>query len=221
MYAKLGQRLNAWLSSMTSAGTLYETDMQLRPDGASGLLVSSVQAFRTYQQEKAWVWEHQALTRARFCAGKPEIGLVFEQIREDVLCQQRDKETLKTEVANMRQKMHQAHPNHGELFDLKHDRGGIVDVEFIVQYLVLAYASQYRELTRNLGNIALLEMLGGLGLVDAVLAHQVAQDYRDYRRRQHAIRLQGGQKARVPLDRVSENVMAVRSLWQQVFGRID
>lgn len=219
VYAKLGQRLNTWFSSMTSAGILYETDMQLRPDGASGLLVSSVQAFRTYQQEKAWVWEHQALTRARFCAGKPEIGLVFEQIREDVLCQQRDKETLKTEVANMRQKMHQAHPNHGELFDLKHDRGGIVDVEFIVQYLVLAYASQYRELTRNLGNIALLEMLGRLGLVDAALAHQVAQDYRDYRRRQHAIRLQGDQKARVQLDKVSEKVAAVRSLWQQVFGQ--
>ncbi|WP_334107263.1 bifunctional [glutamate--ammonia ligase]-adenylyl-L-tyrosine phosphorylase/[glutamate--ammonia-ligase] adenylyltransferase [Methylobacillus sp.] len=221
VYAKLGQRLNTWLGSMTSAGILYETDMQLRPDGASGLLVSSVQAFRTYQQEKAWVWEHQALTRARFCAGKPEIGLVFEQIREDVLCQQRDKEMLKTEVVNMRQKMHQAHPNYGELFDLKHDRGGIVDVEFIVQYLVLAYASQYRELTRNLGNIALLEMLGGLGLVDAALAHQVAQNYRDYRRRQHAIRLQGNQKARVPLDKVSEKVAAVRNLWQQVFGRID
>lgn len=221
VYAKLGQRLNTWLGSMTSAGILYETDMQLRPDGASGLLVSSVQAFRTYQQEKAWVWEHQALTRARFCAGKPEIGLVFEQIREDVLCQQRDKEMLKTEVANMRQKMHQAHPNYGELFDLKHDRGGIVDVEFIVQYLVLAYASQYRQLTRNLGNIALLEMLGGLGLVDAALAHQVAQNYRDYRRRQHAIRLQGDQKARVPLDKVSEKVVAVRNLWQQVFGRID
>lgn len=218
LYAKLGQRVNTWLSSMTPAGTLYETDMQLRPDGASGLLVSSVQAFETYQQEKAWVWEHQALTRARFCAGSQEIGAIFERIRETVLRQPRDKQVLAAEVVAMRHKMHQAHPNHGELFDLKHDRGGIVDVEFIVQYLVLAHAPQYPELTRNLGNIALLDILGGLGLVDAALAHEVAQAYRDYRRRQHAIRLQGDQKARVPLAKVEQEVSAVRRLWQQVFG---
>ncbi|MFL9709974.1 bifunctional [glutamate--ammonia ligase]-adenylyl-L-tyrosine phosphorylase/[glutamate--ammonia-ligase] adenylyltransferase [Methylobacillus sp. Pita1] len=218
VYAKLGQRVNTWLSSMTPAGTLYETDMQLRPDGASGLLVSSVQAFETYQQEKAWVWEHQALTRARFCAGSQEIGATFERIRESVLRQPRDKQALAAEVVAMRQKMHQAHPNHGELFDLKHDRGGIVDVEFIVQYLVLAHAQQYPELTRNLGNIALLDILGGLGLVDAALAHEVAQAYRDYRRRQHAIRLQGDQKARVPLAKVEQEASAVRRLWQQVFG---
>ncbi|MCB5189553.1 bifunctional [glutamate--ammonia ligase]-adenylyl-L-tyrosine phosphorylase/[glutamate--ammonia-ligase] adenylyltransferase [Methylobacillus arboreus] len=217
MYAKLGQRINTWLSSMTSAGALYETDMQLRPDGASGLLVSSVQAFKTYQQEKAWVWEHQALTRARFCAGSQAIGAIFERIRKEVLCQPRDKQTLAAEVVAMRQKMHQAHPNHGDLFDLKHDSGGIVDVEFIVQYLVLAHAQQYPELTRNLGNIALLEILGRLGLVDAALAHQVAQAYRDYRRCQHAIRLQGDSKARVPLAKVEAEVAAVRDLWQQVF----
>ncbi|WP_089374891.1 bifunctional [glutamate--ammonia ligase]-adenylyl-L-tyrosine phosphorylase/[glutamate--ammonia-ligase] adenylyltransferase [Methylobacillus rhizosphaerae] len=218
VYAKFGQRINTWLSSMTSAGILYETDMQLRPDGASGLLVSSVQAFRTYQQEKAWVWEHQALTRARFCAGNQAIGAAFERIREEVLCQSRDKQALKAEVAAMRQKMQQAHPNHGELFDLKHDSGGIVDVEFIVQYLVLAHAHQYPQLTRNLGNIALLDILGGLGLVDATLANRVAQVYRDYRRRQHALRLQGDSKARVPLSRVESEVSAVRALWQQVFA---
>ncbi|MPS48776.1 bifunctional [glutamate--ammonia ligase]-adenylyl-L-tyrosine phosphorylase/[glutamate--ammonia-ligase] adenylyltransferase [Methylobacillus sp.] len=218
VYAKLGQRVNTWLGSITSAGTLYETDMQLRPDGASGLLVSSVQAFQLYQQEKAWVWEHQALTRARFCAGNPQVGATFECIRESVLRQPRDRQSLAAEVVAMRQKMHLAHPNHGELFDLKHDRGGIVDVEFIVQYLVLAHASQYPELTRNLGNIALLDILGGLGLVNAALAHEVAQAYRDYRRRQHAIRLQGDQKARVSLDQVEREVSAVRCLWQQVFS---
>lgn len=218
VYAKLGQRVNTWLSSMTSAGMLYETDMQLRPDGASGLLVSSVQAFETYQQEKAWVWEHQALTRARFCAGNQQIGATFERIRDSVLRQPREQQALAAEVVSMRHKMHQAHPNHGELFDLKHDRGGIVDVEFIVQYLVLAYAPQYPELTRNLGNIALLDILGSLQLIDAVLAHEVAQVYRDYRRRQHAIRLQGDQKARVPLADVEQGVLAVRRLWLQVFG---
>ncbi|MCB5184574.1 bifunctional [glutamate--ammonia ligase]-adenylyl-L-tyrosine phosphorylase/[glutamate--ammonia-ligase] adenylyltransferase [Methylobacillus gramineus] len=217
VYAKLGQRINTWLSSMTSAGTLYETDMQLRPDGASGLLVSSVQAFRTYQQEKAWVWEHQALTRARFSAGSQQIGEVFEQIRQDVLAQPREVHKLRAEVTEMREKMHGVHPNHGDLFDLKHDRGGIVDVEFIVQYLVLAHAETYPELTRNLGNIALLEMLGQLGLVNMSHAQRAAQAYRDYRRRQHAIRLQGENKARVPLQEVSEDVEAVRALWQEVF----
>jgi glutamate-ammonia-ligase adenylyltransferase len=89
VYARLGQRINNWLSSLTSSGMLYETDMQLRPDGASGLLVSSLEAFREYQREKAWVWEHQAFTRARFCAGDDEIGQAFEQIRMEVLCQPR------------------------------------------------------------------------------------------------------------------------------------
>ncbi|MCB5187182.1 bifunctional [glutamate--ammonia ligase]-adenylyl-L-tyrosine phosphorylase/[glutamate--ammonia-ligase] adenylyltransferase [Methylobacillus caricis] len=217
VYAKLGQRINTWLSSMTSAGTLYETDMQLRPDGASGLLVSSVQAFRTYQEEKAWVWEHQALTRARFSAGNQQIGEIFEQIRQDVLAQPRDLLKLREEVVSMRAKMHGAHPNHGELFDLKHDSGGIVDVEFIVQYLVLAHAAVYPELTRNLGNIALLEMLGQLGLIRLGHAQLAAKAYRDYRRRQHAIRLQGESKARVPLDEVKDEVEAVRNLWQEVF----
>lgn len=217
VYARLGQRINTWLSSMTAAGTLYETDMQLRPDGASGLLVSSVQAFEVYQQEKAWVWEHQALTRARFCAGNAAIGERFEQIRAKVLGQQRETAKLAEEVAAMRQKMKQAHPNPSDLFDLKHDRGGIVDVEFIVQYLVLAHAKQYPQLTQNLGNIALLEMLGNLQLVQAELANAAASAYREYRRRQHAIRLQGENQARVPLAEVQTHVAAVAGLWQQVF----
>ncbi|MBL8504932.1 MAG: bifunctional [glutamate--ammonia ligase]-adenylyl-L-tyrosine phosphorylase/[glutamate--ammonia-ligase] adenylyltransferase, partial [Methylobacillus glycogenes] len=217
VYARLGQRINTWLSSMTAAGILYETDMQLRPDGASGLLVSSVQAFEHYQQEKAWVWEHQALTRARFCAGNVVIGARFEAIRANVLGQQRDPLKLADEVAAMRLKMQQAHPNHGELFDLKHDRGGIVDVEFIVQYLVLAHASQYPQLSRNLGNIALLEMLGSLQLITAASGNAAAQAYRDYRRRQHAIRLQGNNQAKVPLSEVQGHVEAVTALWNTVF----
>lgn len=217
VYARLGQRINTWLSSMTAAGILYETDMQLRPDGASGLLVSSVQAFEHYQQEKAWVWEHQALTRARFCAGNAVIGARFEEIRANVLGQQRDPLKLAEEVAAMRLKMQQAHPNHGELFDLKHDRGGIVDVEFIVQYLVLAHASQYPQLSRNLGNIALLEMLGSLQLITAESGNAAAQAYRDYRRRQHAIRLQGNNQAKVPLSEVQGHVEAVTALWSTVF----
>ena len=118
----------------------------------------------------------------------------------------------------MRRKMHGGHPNDSGLFDLKHDSGGIVDVEFIVQYLVLAHAAAHPQLTRNLGNIALLETLGELGLIDRQQALAAAQAYRDYRRLQHGIRLQGESKARVELARIEPQVAAVRALWQAVFG---
>jgi len=217
VYARLGQRINTWLGSVTAAGTLYETDIELRPDGASGLLVSSVHAFRDYQLQKAWTWEHQALTRARFCAGDENIGKAFEAIRHEVLTQQRDLPKLSSEVTAMRQKMLDAHPNASQMFDLKHDRGGIIDVEFLVQYMVLAYASHHPELTGNIGNIALLKLLGKLGLLDSKKAGAVASAYRLYRRMQHAIRLQGETRARVPQQDVKKQCQAVLDLWQQVF----
>lgn len=217
VYARLGQRINTWLGSMTAAGTLYETDIELRPDGASGLLVSSVHAFNEYQLNKAWTWEHQALTRARFCAGDRQIGKAFEAIRHEVLMQRRDQAKLRQEVAAMRQKMLDAHPNASGLFDLKHDRGGIIDVEFMVQYLVLANACQHPELTGNIGNIALLKLLGKLGLIENKKAADVAAAYRSYRRLQHAIRLQGEPRARAPQAQVGNHIRAVLDLWQQVF----
>jgi len=217
VYARLAQRINTWLGSMTAAGTLYETDIELRPDGASGLLVSSIHAFREYQLHKAWTWEHQALTRARFCAGDRKIGDTFEAIRHEVLSQQRDLEKLRVEVTAMRQKMLDAHPNSSQMFDLKHDRGGIIDVEFMVQYLVLAHAEKHPELTKNIGNIALLKLLGKLDLVDSKKAAEVAAAYRLYRRLQHGIRLQGETRARVPQKKVAVHTRAVLDLWQQVF----
>ncbi|HEY8118063.1 MAG TPA: bifunctional [glutamate--ammonia ligase]-adenylyl-L-tyrosine phosphorylase/[glutamate--ammonia-ligase] adenylyltransferase [Methylophilaceae bacterium] len=217
IYARFGQRINNWLNSLTSAGMLYETDLALRPDGASGLLVSSIEAFREYQQHKAWVWEHQALTRARFSAGDVSIGQAFEQIRVTVLQQPRDHMQLKAEVIAMRQKMENAHPNHSGLFDLKHDRGGIIDVEFIVQYLVLAYADKYPQLTDNSGNIDLLLSLGKLKLIELQLAQHVGEAYRQLRSKQHAIRLQGESMARVDIMEISAHVEAVKALWEKVF----
>ena len=187
--------------------------MQLRPDGASGLLVSSLSAFREYQLHKAWVWEHQALTRARHCAGDSTIGDAFEQIRHEVLRQPRDAVNLRAEVIAMRQRMHEGHPNRSQLFDLKHDSGGIVDVEFMVQYLVLANAAKHAGLTANVGNLALLGMAASLGLIDSQKANAVAEAYRDYRRLQHARRLQGESAVRVPLSEVQTQVHAVRDLW--------
>src|SRR6185436_3329302 len=164
-YLRLGQRLNNLLSQRTSSGTLFETDLQLRPSGQKGLLVSSLEGFRTYQEESAWVWEHQALTRARFCAGDVKLGEAFEAIRTKILMRERDPAPLAKEVLAMREKMHAAHPNKSGLFDLKHDRGGMIDVEFIVQFLVLAYSSKHPVLTGNLGNITLLKIAAELGLI--------------------------------------------------------
>ncbi|MBP8265898.1 MAG: bifunctional glutamine synthetase adenylyltransferase/deadenyltransferase, partial [Zoogloea sp.] len=215
-YTRLGQRTNTWLSMQTPAGQLFDTDLRLRPNGDAGLMVVSLESFRQYQLENAWVWEHQALTRARFAAGDPEIGRKFEAIRIEVLRQRRDLAKLRGEVMAMRQRMVDAHPNKTELFDLKHDRGGLIDVEFIVQYLVLGHAFEHASLTGNLGNIALLKMAGELGLIPADQAAQVADTYREYRRLQHGLRL-NNQASRVDRKQVAENARGVRALWNRVF----
>ena len=213
LYAKLAQRFITWMTSHTPAGILFDVDVALRPDGASGLMVSRLAAFEKYQAESAWVWEHQALTRARFCAGDTAIGARFEAIREAVLRQPRNAERLKNEVLAMRKKMRDAHPNRSQQFDLKHDAGGMIDIEFIVQFLVLEHAAQYPQLTADIGNIALLKLCGELGLIDSALAHKVADAYRLFRKLQHQIRLQGHNRARVESERVEQEAAQVRCLW--------
>jgi [glutamine synthetase] adenylyltransferase / [glutamine synthetase]-adenylyl-L-tyrosine phosphorylase len=198
---------------------LFDTDLRLRPDGVSGLMVSSIEAFRRYQRESAWVWEHQALTRARHCAGRGVAGAAVETVRRGILCSPNDAQKLRDEVLSMRQKMLEAHPNKGDLFDLKHDRGGMVDIEFIVQYLVLAHAHRHPELARNDGNIALLGMAAGLGLIAEDISEKVRDAYRLFRRRQHELRLNGAKYARVPIEDVSGPVAATHALWRAVFGR--
>jgi glutamate-ammonia-ligase adenylyltransferase len=213
VYARLAMRLQSWTTTRTSAGVLFETDLALRPSGASGLMVSSMEAFERYQEHDAWVWEHQALTRARFCAGDPRIGERFERIRQSILTRPREPAALAREIVAMRDKMHAAHPNRSGLFDLKHDHGGMIDIEFSVQFLVLAHAQHHAQLTRNLGNIALLAIAAGLGLIPAGLAERCRDAYREFRRLQHALRLNGAQYARVPPDAVALHVAAVRELW--------
>jgi glutamate-ammonia-ligase adenylyltransferase len=217
-YAKLAQRFITWMTSHTSAGILFDIDTALRPDGASGMLVSSVAAFERYQASSAWVWEHQALTRARFCAGDPAIGAKFEPIREAVLRKRRPADgPLKQEVLAMRQKMYDAKPNHTSLFDLKQDAGGMIDIEFIVQFLVLQHAADYPQLTANAGNIALLKLCGELGLIDAGLAAAVGDAYRQLRKLQHQLRLQGQDLARVDPALVARHAAQVSLLWQTIF----
>jgi len=216
VYARLAQRLNHWLSSRTSSGILFETDLALRPSGASGLLVSPVAAFERYQEESAWTWEHQALTRARFSAGERSVGEKFEAIRERILKRTCDLVALKRDIQAMREKLHAAHPNRSGLFDLKHDRGGMIDIEFAVQCLVLGHSHRHPDLTGNLGNIALLRMAAGHGLLGADLAERCREAYRDFRRLQHTLRLNGAQYARVPREQVAAHADAVRELWRAV-----
>ncbi|MFI4952116.1 MAG: bifunctional [glutamate--ammonia ligase]-adenylyl-L-tyrosine phosphorylase/[glutamate--ammonia-ligase] adenylyltransferase [Burkholderiales bacterium] len=217
-YARLAHRLTTWLTSTTAAGRLYDTDLRLRPDGASGLPVSSLAAFKSYQRNTAWTWEHQALTRARHVAGDARIGAAFEAEREAVLRLPRDPVKLGADIVAMRSRMQAAHPNRSALFDLKHDPGGMVDVEFAVQFLVLAHSNAYPDLTRNAGNIALLALGARLGLLPPDRALGVADAYREYRRLQHQLRLQGAAEARVEAGQQAARRAAVVALWQRVFG---
>uniref|UniRef100_UPI004048B06F bifunctional [glutamate--ammonia ligase]-adenylyl-L-tyrosine phosphorylase/[glutamate--ammonia-ligase] adenylyltransferase n=1 Tax=Orrella sp. TaxID=1921583 RepID=UPI004048B06F len=217
-YAKLARRLTSWLSTMTSSGRLYEVDLRLRPDGDAGLLAVPIAAFEQYQTKHAWAWEHQAITRARHVVGDPAVGASFERIRQTVLTLPRVPEDLTKAVREMRIKISQGHPNKSDLFDLKHDAGGMVDLEFVTQYLVLLHARKHPELIPNLGNIALLGRCGELGLIPKALAAQAIQAYRVLRKRQHALRLQGAERARVAAQEMKETRQAVRALWDTVLG---
>jgi glutamate-ammonia-ligase adenylyltransferase len=155
------------------------------------------------------------LTRARFSAGDTRIGTAFEQIRRRVLCQPRDLTTLRKEILAMRQKMLDGHPNDTGLFDIKHDRGGMVDIEFMVQYIVLAYAHQHPQLTANIGNLALLKLAGELGLIPVDIAEQTRALYRTLRQTQHRIRLNNLSPCRIEQGEIE--TAACRKLWEMLF----
>lgn len=223
-YAKLVKRMLSWLTLQTSSGILFEVDMRLRPNGQNGLIVSNMDMFRRYQRNQdghgAWAWEHQALTRARFCAGDTQVGEEFEKERRYILTLPRDAAQTAADVIDMRRKMLEGHPNPTDQFDVKHDRGGMVDLEFIVQYLVLVKSREYPELVNNFGTIHLTEMAGDLGLVDPEKAAAALKAYRRYRNIQRSIRMARGQdvRCRVAPEQVAEERQAVLALWREVFG---
>jgi glutamate-ammonia-ligase adenylyltransferase len=177
-----------------------------------------MRGFERYQREQAWTWEHQALTRARFVAGDAALGATFEATRDDLLRLRRDPHELAADIVEMRERMAAQHVNRTGLFDLKHDRGGMVDIEFAVQFLVLAHAHAHPQLTRNAGNIALLSIAADAGLLPRPLALETADAYRQYRRLQHQVRLTGAAHARVDAVPQSGRRAAVDALWRQVFG---
>ncbi|ONB95275.1 bifunctional glutamine synthetase adenylyltransferase/deadenyltransferase [Burkholderia pseudomallei] len=224
VYTTFARRLITWLTTATGAGTLFDIDLRLRPNGEAGLLVTDLDAFRRYQLREgdaantAWVWEHQALTRARYSAGDARIGAAFEAIRVQVLTTPRDAAVLAREIVEMREKVLAGHPNTTERFDLKHDRGGMVDIEFAVQYWVLLHAARHPEMIRNTGNIALLREVSRFGLMSEEEAETVGAAYRTYRKLQHRLRLDGMEKARVEPERVAAERQAVAALWARAFG---
>lgn len=224
IYALLAKRMINWLTAYTSAGSLFEIDTRLRPNGSAGFLVTNANAFRRYQLREgdnaAWVWEHQALTRARFSAGSKVVGEFFDDVRFEVLSQKRDVDQLRHEILEMRRKVHAGHPNPSSDFDLKHDAGGMVDIEFIVQFLVLAFSNTHPQLIGNLGNIALLRIAGEAGLIQTLMAQGVGDAYRLLRAHQHRLRLDGAEKTRVDLSFEPQLVQArevVLALWQEIF----
>ena len=217
-FARLAQRIIHLLGAQTASGTLYEVDVRLRPSGAAGLLVTNLEGFRHYQEESAWTWEHQALVRARPVAGDPAVSETFQATRREILTRPRDPETVQAEVRDMRRRMREAHGSSGGgQFDLKQDPGGMADIEFMVQYGVLAHAHEHPELVDFTDNIRLLERLAEAGCLTAEEAESLAGAYRAYRARRHRLTLQEAPTV-VPATEFGDERRAVLAAWQRLMG---
>jgi len=216
-FARLAQKVIHLLNTRTQAGILYEVDTRLRPDGASGLLVSSIHAYEDYQRHHAWTWEIQALVRARFIAGNPDIQARFEALRCAVLCQERDPEALRQDVIQMRQKMRaEDKALSSELFHLKKGCGGITDIEFIVQYLLLAHAHRHPTLVHYTDNIRQLEALAAANILTQAQSQALIDAYRALRDAGHAQVLKG-ESALVPKVRFQAYWQPVIEIWRHIF----
>jgi glutamate-ammonia-ligase adenylyltransferase len=220
IYGAFVRKLITWLTLRTSAGELFDIDTALRPNGNSGLLVTSLASFANYQQGRgsnvAWTWEHQAVTRARFSAGCAELAAGFEAVRRSVMTAPRDAQALKQEIKAMREKVRSAHTVAPEKFDVKHSPGGMMDAEFAVQMLLLTRSAEHPELLDNAGNIALLQRAEAAGLLPVGVGAAAADAYRDLRRAQHRARLDE-QPTAVPPELMARQRDAILALWRAVF----
>lgn len=214
VYARLVRRITTWLSGNTGAGNLYDIDLRLRPNGDAGFIVHSMAAFEKYQNEQAWTWEHQSLTRARFICGADGMEQAFENIRQNILTQHREQHTLQQDIIHMREKMFATHPadNH----NVKYARGGVVDLEFIVQYIILSQSHACPALLHNYGNIALLRMAAEHGLISADTARAARAAYRYYRKQQHNEKIRDAKTLTIN-EQLLQHYQAVKTLWQEVF----
>ncbi len=217
-YARLGQRIIHFLSTPTSTGKLYDADMRLRPSGNAGILVSHVDAFEDYQVNQAWSWEHQAIIKARPINGDPQVCERFRVIRRRIITKRRDKTKLAQDVIEMREKMRTAHgPGIPGRFDLKQDPGGIVDIEFLVQYLVLLHAADHEALVQWTDVVRLLNALALSDIIDDITAHTLKQAYLIYRHFVHRLTLQE-KKPVLPEKRFMELRRRVMRMWETVVG---
>jgi len=212
-FARLGQRMVHILTAHTRAGKLYDTDMRLRPSGSSGPLVSQIESFRNYQVNDAWSWENQAIVRARAVCGDPELSRRFEAIRKEVLACPRDREILRKEVRDMRDKMRGEIDKKGKnRFHLKQGRGGMVDIEFLAQYLVLLKSHEHPELTRWSDNVRILQSLTDAGVLDNDTAYVLKHAYLTYRSAAHRLSLQE-KPPKVSDERFGEFRAPVNQIW--------
>ena len=221
VYGHFVRKLITWLTLRTAAGELFDIDTALRPNGNSGLLVTSMASFERYQvgrgSNTAWTWEHQALTRARFCAGSPDLAQRFDAVRRLVLAAPRDGAALRREVIDMRSKVSAARPVPAGRYDVKHSPGGMMDAEFAVQALVLTESAHHPGLLDNAGNIALLQRAEAAGLLPPAVGMAAAAAYRELRRAQHGARLDEQPTQFDPAALAGEKA-AVLALWRAVFG---
>lgn len=217
-YLRLAQRIVHIFSARTPSGTLYEVDTRLRPSGSAGLLVSSAEAFDDYQRNDAWTWEHQALIRARVVHGDDELTLSFDKTRRDILTQERDSDELKRQVTEMREKMYQHLASRKEgRFQLKQDSGGITDIEFLAQYLVLRFSHQHQKLTRWSDNVRIFESMVQQGVLPAEEADIIIQAYtrmRDQIHRRNLLNLD----ADVAMDKYTDERKSVQQAWHAWLG---
>ncbi|TMS82971.1 bifunctional [glutamate--ammonia ligase]-adenylyl-L-tyrosine phosphorylase/[glutamate--ammonia-ligase] adenylyltransferase [Pseudoalteromonas sp. S554] len=216
-YLKLAQRLMHLFNTRTASGILYELDTRLRPEGASGLLAINLESFNHYQQTQAWTWEHQALVRARIILGQNELEERFSQIRKNILCQARETPVLKDDVIKMREKMrgHLAKGN-TQLFDLKQDAGGMADIEFITQYLVLKNAHDSEQLSVFSDNVRILTDAAKIGCITKEQKQQLIKAYIDYRSCYHVLSLDQQGKL-VEREQFLQDITNVTAIWKAVF----
>lgn len=216
-YARMGQRMMHLLSTHTRAGKMYDIDMRLRPSGSSGPIVSSITAYGSYLNTQAWTFELQALVRSRAVCGDPDLVQKFETLRADVLCLPRDSEILNKDIRTMRERLSQEHGKKTQgQFHLKHDEGGMVDIEFLVQYLVLTYACQHRSIVCYSDNIRQLEALAQTGVITPEIKEFLVEVYLAYRKEVHRLDLQE-KPSLVPDSLFQAERAGVRQVWEDYF----
>ncbi len=215
---KLIKRFISWIELRTFSGSLFKIDTALRPNGTTGLLVSSINSFTDYQKNKAWCWEHQALTKARFLLGSGLINEKFNNLRSEVLMEHRSSTSLQEEVLSMRFLMNEKRrkTETRDLVDIKHDKGGLIDIEFMVQYVILANASVYTKLCENIGNFALLEVIADLQLLPTSLTRNISEIFIKYRELIHENRLNNSEGLIKP-EIIAKERENVNKLWEITF----